>query len=484
MFLYVEFQSAHENTQELLLRAVRAEGRTISQSLLPLLEKADGASLPEIGRELARFAGQVTTIKVLLQPAGAHNGTSGFYYVASWPPVAPSNLEAERETLANQGVLDRLAENCRGEMPFSLIYHRPTGGDEIVTAVTPLSTATGCWAVVASFSEDAFSAIHLGQPYWATPPMIIAAVSYLIMAAITFATLLSVRGGLRRFASRARRIRERGADAGSFADRNNLPELADAAAEFDRMVEALHHSAAELRRTAEDNAHAFKTPIAVIRQSLEPLRRALPEGNQRARRALGIVEHSLDRLDGLVASARRLDEAAADLMANPRIPVDLGRVIGSLVQMRSAVLAGRDVSIIMASHDLTISADLLPGLFVLGTEEMIETVAENLIDNAVSFSPPGSGILVQLTRDGPFAHLIVSDEGPGVPAEQLERIFDRYYSERHAEPAADTASTYFGIGLWIVRRNVGAMGGRIEAENRTPHGLAIHVRLPLAPDRG
>ncbi|HYZ39487.1 MAG TPA: hypothetical protein VE687_02560, partial [Stellaceae bacterium] len=70
VFLYVEFQSAHENTQELLLRAVRAEGRTISQSLLPLLEKADGASLPEIGRELARFAGQVTTIKVLLQPAG------------------------------------------------------------------------------------------------------------------------------------------------------------------------------------------------------------------------------------------------------------------------------------------------------------------------------------------------------------------------------------------------------------------------------
>jgi two-component system sensor histidine kinase ChvG len=115
---------------------------------------------------------------------------------------------------------------------------------------------------------------------------------------------------------------------------------------------------------------------------------------------------------------------------------------------------------------------------------MIETVAENLIDNAVSFSPPGSGILVQLTRDGSFAHLIVSDEGPGVPAEQLERIFDRYYSERHAEPATDTASTYFGIGLWIVRRNVEAMSGRIEAENRTPHGLAIHVRLPLAPDRG
>src|SRR5713101_7464726 len=398
VFLYLEFRSAHEESQELLLRSVRAEGRTISQSLLPLLETADSALLPELGRDLARYAGEVTTVKLVLQPAGAHNGTSGFYYVASWPPVAPSNLDAERETLAQQGVLDRLAQDCQGELPFSLIYHRPTGGAEIVTAVTPLSTAAGCWAVIASFSEDAFPAAHLGQAYWATPPVIVAALIYLTMAAITFATLLSVRGGLRRFAQRARRIREQGPDEGSFADRNNLPELANVAAEFDRMVDALHRSAADIRRTAEDNAHACKTPIAVIRQSVEPLRRALPEDNQRAQRAIGILEHSLDRLDGLVASARRLDEATADLLAEPRVPVDLGRVIGGLIQIRSAILASRDVSIILASHDLTISADLLPGLFVLGSEEMIETVIDNLIDNAVSFSQAGGGILVHLTR--------------------------------------------------------------------------------------
>jgi two-component system, OmpR family, sensor histidine kinase ChvG len=484
IFLYLEFRSAHEQSQELLLRSVRAEGHTISQSLLPLLENADGSALPEIGRALSRFAGQATTIKLLLQPPPTQAGTNGFYYVASWPPVAPSNLQAERETLQKQGVLDRVAENCRGEIPFSLIYHRPTGGAEIVTAVTPLATAAGCWAVVSSFSEDAYPGAHLGQPYWATPPVIIAAVSYLIMAAITLATLLSVRGGLRRFTLQARRIRERGLDAGSFADRNNLPELADVAAEFDRMVEALHRSAADIRSTAEDNAHAFKTPIAVIRQSIEPLRRSLPEDNQRAQRALGVVERSLDRLDGLVASARSLDEATADVIAEPRVPVDLGRVIGSLIQIRSTILASRDVSIILASHDLTISADLLPGLFVLGAEEMIETVGENLIDNAVSFSPAGSEVLVHLTRDGHFAHLTVSDEGPGVPDEQLERIFDRYYSERRPESASDAPSSYFGIGLWIARRNVEAMGGTIVAENRMPHGLAIHVRLPLAPDRG
>jgi two-component system sensor histidine kinase ChvG len=484
VFLYLEFRSAYKESQDLLLRSVRDEGRVISQSLLPLLESADAGSLPELGRHLARFAGEVTTIKVLIAPAGTGAGSDGFYYVASWPEVAPSNLEAERETLVRQGVLDRLAQNCRGKLPFSLIYHRPTGGAEVVTAVTPVATPAGCWAVIASFSADAFPSAHLGQPYWETPPVLVAALIYLVMAIITFGTLLSIHRGLRRFARRARLIRERGPDAGSFVRHAGLPELTEVAEEFDRMVDALHSSAADIRRTAEDNAHAFKTPIAVIRQSLEPLRRILPEDGQRAQRALGLVEQSLDRLDGLVASARSLDEATADLIAEPLGPVNLGGVVARMIQIQSAILASRNVMIILASRDLTMSADLIPGLLVFGSEEMIETVLENLIDNAASFSAPGGKILVHLTRQGSFAHLSVSDEGPGVPEGQLDRIFDRYHSERRAEPTGENHSSYFGIGLWIARRNVEAMGGTIAAENRAPCGLAVHIRLPLAASRG
>ena len=484
VFLYLEFRRAYEQSQELLLSSVRTEGRTISQSLLPLLETADNAALPDLGRHLARFASEVTTIKLLLRPADTSAGSDAFYYLASWPAVTQSNLQAEHDMLAQQGVLERLTGNCRGEMPFSLIYHRSTGGAEIITAVTPLSTALGCWAVVASFSADAFPSAHLGQPYWRTPVVRIAALAYLAMAAVTFSTLFSVRRGLRRFAERARRIRELGPDAGSFSGRTGLPELTYVGAEFDRMVDALYRSAAEIRGTAEENAHAFKTPIAVIRQSLEPLRRVLAEDNQRAQRAIGFVEHSLDRLDGLVAAARRLDEVTADQLVEPRVPVDLGRIIGGLIQIQSAVLASRDVTIIFASHDLAMSADLVPGLFVLGTEEIIETIAENLIDNAVSFAPRGSEILVHLTRDGSFAHLTVSDQGPGVPTGQLERIFDRYYAERHAKASDEPSESHFGIGLSIARRNAEAMRGTIEAKNRTPHGLAVHLRLPLASAGG
>src|SRR5438067_1748485 len=173
VFLYVQFQKAYQDSQDLLLQSVRDQGRVISQSLLPLLENAATSDLPQLGQPLERFAGKVTTIKLLLAPKGADG--DGFYYVASWPAAAGNNLDAERQLLAGQGVLDRLAQSCRGEMPFSLLYDRPTGGAEIVTAVTPLLTPAGCWAVVASFSAEAFPGAHLGQPYWATPTVQMAA---------------------------------------------------------------------------------------------------------------------------------------------------------------------------------------------------------------------------------------------------------------------------------------------------------------------
>src|SRR5437762_7255202 len=159
------------------------------------------------------------------------------------------------------------------------------------------------------------------------------------MVIITFTTLLGIGGGLRRFALLARQIREQGRTTGGFAARNEIPELAEVAAEFDRMVQVLHGSAAAIRRAAEDNAHAFKTPTAVIRQSLEPLRRVAPTENQRAQRAIDSIDQSLDRLDGLIASARRLDEATADLVTEPRRLVDLHRLLDKLGQAHIALLS-------------------------------------------------------------------------------------------------------------------------------------------------
>ncbi len=121
---------------------------------------------------------------------------------------------------------------------------------------------------------------------------------------------------------------------------------------------------------------------------------------------------------------------------------------------------------------------------MLGAADALESIFENLLDNALSFSPPGGTVRVSLAATAGTALVIVEDDGPGVPEAALSRIFERYYSDRRAVPR-DAASTvvqpaHFGIGLWIARQNARALGGDIIAVNREPHGLSVRVRLNLA----
>ena len=467
LIVYDQFRAADEAQKALLLRGVREHGRVMIEALAPYLSAADRPSLPQLGRELARFADDFTTVKLLLAPAGA----PGFFYVASWPMTSPAQLDTEREILRQQGVLERLSGTCDGDFPFALRYRTPTGSDEVVTSVTPLKSPAGCWVVVTSSSAASLPGSNLGRPYWASSEVRVAAAIYCIMVLLTFTTFWSIRRGLRRFTFRARTIRERRSSGGSFRAQNDIPELADVAEEFDHMVEVLDASARDIRRAAEDNAHAFKTPIAVIRQSLEPVKRALGADNQRGVRAVGLIENSLDKLDGLVASARRLDEATADLMDMPREDLDLSSLLARLLQAHADVFVQRR---------LTLKGHISARVLIHANEEMVETVIENLLDNAVSFSPEGESVGVRLEVVDGVAELLIGDSGPGVPPENLSRIFDRYFSQRPPRDDADTQATHFGIGLWISRRNVEALGGTIRAENRHPHGLLMRMRLPLA----
>jgi two-component system sensor histidine kinase ChvG len=155
---------------------------------------------------------------------------------------------------------------------------------------------------------------------------------------------------------------------------------------------------------------------------------------------------------------------------------------------------------------------------VLASEDMLETVLENLLDNAIDFSPEGGRIEVSVGRQQNDAVLSVTDAGPGVEPDRIQQIFERYVSSRashsgndgsrgggsgddngqsagngqaltEAQEDAESAriaqsptagSQHFGIGLWLVRRNVEAMGGEVTAENASPHGLRITARLPLS----
>lgn len=479
LLLYGQFRNADSDKRVLLLESLENQGQMIGEALRPQLDAYDGEALRGIGETLERL-GRVDSVKIklLLRPADGGD-PDGFYYIASAPPVSGDYLQRERSELVQTGVFDKLRDTCAGNRPLAVRYVNPAGKEEVLTSVTPVQTSAGCWAVITSHASDDALGAAVGRPYWQTPEVRLAVVIYVIMALLVLAMFFGVWRSLRRFAAAARSIRLNAADApgASFSRTNRVPELAGVASEFDRMVETLRNAARAIRHAAEDNAHAFKTPIATIAQSIEPLKRSVGDDQPRARRALELIDRSLVRLDALVAAMRRMDEATAELMEAPRTRIDLSDFLDRTLDGYAEAARARG---------LTFTRSIDQRVAVTASEDMMETVLENLLDNAIDFSPEGTAIDVSLRNGAGEAWLAVGDQGPGVPADRAEQIFERYVSTRatidgdgqagaDAEPAG---MQHFGIGLWLVRRNVESLGGSVHAEDNDPNGLRVVVRLP------
>ncbi len=377
ILIYQQFRAADEDKQTLLLQSAQQQGQLIARALEPLLAKADASLLPRLGEELARFADENTRLKLLLRPKSVP-GAQGFYYVGAAPLAPNANLDLERQRLLEQGILARLADTCSGNQPLAIRLQTATGALEVLTSITPINSPFGCWAVVTSHSTPTYLGSSIGQPYWQTPEVQAAALIYLAMAALVLLLFLGVWSNLRRFGSLARQIGNHESGRSSFADQNTVPELRSVAEDFDRLVDTLRSSADNLRRAAEDNAHAFKTPIAVIRQSLEPLKRIIPGSDGRGPRAIDMIDRSLDRLDGLVSFARRMDEAAADLLEPPRRRVDMSELLEDMLSGYANLLAERHLHLRLL---------IAPHVVVRAGEDLLETVVENIVENAISFSP-------------------------------------------------------------------------------------------------
>lgn len=470
LVLYGQFKEADREQRRQLLDSVQRQGDLVAQGLSPLLGNFDGDAVPRIKLMLDRMAQPGVSIKLLLRPAEG-SGSRGFFYIASVPTVPVEYLERERAELTETGVLDRLPDTCDGGQPLAVEYTNPAGKLEVLTSLTPISAPVGCWVVITSHAADGSVGGSLNRPYWQSYEVRLAAGIYVLMAVIVLWLFLGIWRNLRRFADLARAIRTDPKAEGSFVTLNRVPELESVADEFDHLVHGLRSTADLMRQTAEENAHAFKTPIAIISQSVEPLKKLVGE-EKRGRRAITLIERSVEKLDALVSASRRMDESAAELLTPPREPVELASVVeGVVADYRESAAAG----------GLSVGLDLRARPRVRASAEILETVLENLLDNAMSFAPGESTVEVSLVEEGGRVRLAVADRGPGVDDADLERIFERYFSRRPTprDPASDGPAN-FGIGLWIVRRNVEAVDGAVYAVNRSGGGLVITVDLPVA----
>ena len=245
------------------------------------------------------------------------------------------------------------------------------------------------------------------------------------------------------------------------------------------MTEALWLRINTIESFAADVAHELKNPLTSLRSAIEMAGHPNLDGERRAK-LMAIVMDDINRLNRLISDISDASRLDAELMRGEVKPVDLDKLLRDMVH-HYAVTANQKSGV---EVEFRVAAN--PPFMAHGHDGRYGQVFRNVIDNALSFAPPGSRILVELGRDsrnGPFV-VTIDDEGQGIPEDNLESIFQRFYSERPTEHFGQ----HSGLGLSICRQIVETYGGTIAATNRRgPDGKVLGarftVRLPAATGR-
>ena len=252
-------------------------------------------------------------------------------------------------------------------------------------------------------------------------------------------------------------------------------EIGDLSSSFRHMMEALYARIEAIERFAADVSHELKNPLTSIRSAVDTLN--LVKKPEQRERLLEVIRDDVQRMDRLItdiASASRLD---AELARGETDEIVVPEMLGALVD---AAMATRKSGQPLVEIRSVLDEWEPEQLRVQGFESRLAQVFTNLISNARSFSPPEKAITLTISvvdEDGHKVRVFVDDCGPGIPEENLETIFDRFYTSR---PGLEFGKNS-GLGLSISRQIVIAHGGQIWAENRPAGGARFTVTLPMMP---
>ncbi|EKF18994.1 sensor histidine kinase [Nitratireductor pacificus] len=286
-------------------------------------------------------------------------------------------------------------------------------------------------------------------------------VAALVTAILSLLLASTIANPLRRLSAAAVRVR-RGArsreEIPDFSHRQD--EIGNLSAALRDMTKALYARIDAIESFAADVAHELKNPLTSLGSAVETLPLAK---DQRSRdRLLEIIQHDVRRLDRLISDISDASRLDAELSREDAERIDLEKFVGELI--RATVEAGS------AKKPAKITFEARApqgaggrGFFIQGHDLRLGQVITNLIENARSFVPEGTGrIAVVLSRAGRRILITVEDNGPGIRVENIDRIFERFYTDR---PAGEAFGQNSGLGLSISRQIVEAHGGTLTAEN-------------------
>ena len=376
----------------------------------------------------------------------------------------PKGAAAQEARAALQA---EVAKALRGQHVAGL--RRGEDGDRVVSVSIPIQHVQAVLGVLTLEANDVDEII--ARERMALIPFILIAIGVTLSSSLLLTQLIAQ--PVLRLARAADRVRLAGARAIS------LPDLArrdDELGDLTRSLEAMTHSLSErmdaIESFAADVAHEIKNPLTSLRSAVETL--DLVTDPVARERLLGILKNDVQRLDRLVTDISNASRLDAELSRDPPKRIDLERLVGDIVSLYHATAKPGDVTV--RFHP---SGGLDP-VMVSGREGSLGQVFRNLVDNARSFSPPGGQVDVALQRAAGRVIATVSDSGPGIPPENIETIFERFYTSR---PKGAAFGGNSGLGLSIARQIAEAHGGTLKAQNRLVDGKVLGaVFLLMLPE--
>ncbi len=272
----------------------------------------------------------------------------------------------------------------------------------------------------------------------------------------------TIAGPVQRLSAAAESVRhsvKARAEIPDFTDRSD--EIGHLSGALRDMTTALYKRIDAIESFAADVAHELKNPLTSLRSATETL--PLAKTDESKERLMEIIQHDVRRLDRLISDISDASRLDAELAREDARPVDMAELLRTTVSLFNDIHRGDTPEVVF---DIAYAPGAHP-YRVTGHDSRLSQVIVNLLENAISFSPPGGRIAVVTRRIGAEIQIAVEDEGPGIPEENLERIFERFYTDRPQENFGQNS----GLGLNISRQIVVAHGGRLWAENRPPAGL-------------
>jgi two-component system sensor histidine kinase CpxA len=243
-------------------------------------------------------------------------------------------------------------------------------------------------------------------------------------------------------------------------------ELGDLSRAFDQMATRIETLLTAERRLLLDISHELRSPLARLGVAVE-----LARTGDNTESALNRIQKESDRLNALVGELLQVTRAEGDPASLHRDPIRLDQLVGQLVD---------DARIEAAARGCEIEYRAPAMVTVAGDAELLRRAIENVIRNAIRYSPVNEAVRVSLQRENGRAVVDVRDAGPGVPEEALPRLFDAFY---RVQPDRDRASGGIGLGLSIARRAIELHRGSIRAKNAHP-GLEVVIDFPVKETAG